>query len=173
MTELIIVSVVISLFLLILGFIFIFLGKLAFTKSASGKPKSLGLLFNRSNFYRIIIVLAIIFALLVIVILGKENDAILTLLSTLAGVSLGGMVTSQEESTASSYIKSRSIIEFLEVFESIIIYYKRDAKKPGEFNSHHIYLKSKEKGEIVLQNIPNIKIIEYEDNNQFENDFEE
>ena len=56
-----------------------------------GAPRSLGLLFMRMNFARIIIALTTIYGILVAVILGNAEPALISVFATLGGASIGGL----------------------------------------------------------------------------------
>jgi hypothetical protein len=56
-----------------------------------GAPKSLGLLFMRMNYARIIIAITMVYGILVVVILGKAEPALISVFATLGGTSIGGL----------------------------------------------------------------------------------
>ena len=66
-------------------------GNLRNSNSPHGAPKSLGLLFMRMNFARIIIAITMVYGILVVVILGQTNSALISVFATLGGTSIGGL----------------------------------------------------------------------------------
>lgn len=105
--SLIILSVISFIFLamiIAITLIIILLGKGVFGGTYKGMPKSFGLFFVRSNFQRIIAIILILYALLVVVIIGDKgnNDKVITVLSSIAAFVLGGLSISQPDEESSS-----------------------------------------------------------------------
>jgi hypothetical protein len=92
-----VVSGVFLAIILAITLIIIYLGKGAFRANSVGTPKSFGLFFVRSNFYRTIAILLILYGLLVVVILDNQvNDKVITVLSSIAAFVLGGFISNRE-----------------------------------------------------------------------------
>jgi len=100
---LLIVSVLFLIIVISISVLIGFLGSYAFQRKAmdenlkeisitpQGAPKSLGLLFMRMNYARIIIVITMVYGILVVVILSKPEPALISVFATLGGTSLGGL----------------------------------------------------------------------------------
>jgi len=56
-----------------------------------GAPRSLGLLFMRMNFARIIIAITMVYGMLVVIILGNTEPSVISVFATLGGASIGGL----------------------------------------------------------------------------------
>jgi len=81
---------------------FTVIASIAFNRTQKGAAKSFGLLFRRGDFLRIITVLAIIYATLILALLGLFEQSVATILSGVAGYVLGGLSTGSKPDVLTS-----------------------------------------------------------------------
>lgn len=81
---------------------FTVIAAIAFSRVQKGAAKSFGLLFRRSDFLRVVTVLAVIYATIILALVGLFEHSVATVLSGVAGYVLGGLSNGRSELSMSS-----------------------------------------------------------------------
>ncbi|MBP6392190.1 MAG: hypothetical protein KA175_16410 [Flavobacteriales bacterium] len=75
---------------------FMMISRAAFSSQRQGAAKSLGLLFQRAGAFRIVTVLMVVFATVMLQVLGDLGEGAIGILGSVAGYALGGLDLKRE-----------------------------------------------------------------------------